>query len=178
VNSEIAALEREKVAAARSGNMAGARQCIAERRKKEGQRNKYAQLRDFCETTLARVTDVASINETMATVSAARRAFGDTKMDDLYDKMATSMQEISAASDNVADVHQLLTSRSAGDADEAELLAELEQLELEMQPAAPAKQPPAPLPGRPAAPAPEAVRAPTQQTLLRGAYEAMGVAAV
>jgi uncharacterized membrane protein YccC len=158
--AEIAALERDKLAAARSGNRAAARQCILERRKREALRNKYVQLRDFCETTLVRVTDVASITETVATLSAVRRTFGETKTDDLYEKLASSVQEISAANENVTDVHHLLSPRAADLPDEADLLAELDQLEAEVLAAAPGA-PPAALaaPGQHPSPMEEVYRA-------------------
>ena len=153
ISGEIQSLDTAKVGAARAGRMDVARQCIQDRRKKEAQRNKYMQLRDFCESTLVRVSDMATVSETMAALGEVRRTYGDTKMEDLYEKFGSAVQDIAQGNEAMSDVHSLIGSNSRVDdmSDEA-LLAELAELEssvLAEAPLPPSSVPPALQPPKP-----------------------------
>lgn len=163
VSSEISNLEAAKLAAARAGKMDVARQAIQARRRKEAQLLKYQHLRDFCESALVRVADVATVGETLEALGAVRRTLGDAKLEDLYEKFSGAVQEISAGGETMLDIQSLVVSKTPAE-DDADLLAELNALEAEVLVGAPAAQLPASSsPGAEAAapaPLPPPVRAP------------------
>lgn len=168
LNAEIQSLETAKVAAAKAGRMDVARQCIQDRRKKEAQRVKYGQLRDFCETTLVTVSDMETVSATMKALEEVRRTCGDARMESLYEKAGTTIQDIAQGSEAMSDVHHLIGSKLDAGGDDAALLAELAELENAVLADAPA--PPQGTPG--------ALRPPQQAETLSRAYAAIGIEAV
>jgi hypothetical protein len=104
VASEISGLEAAKLAAARSGKMDAAKAAIRSRRKKEAQLLKYQHLRDFCESALMRVSDVATVGETLEALGAVRQKIGDAKLEDLYDKFSGAVADMSAGNETIADI--------------------------------------------------------------------------
>jgi hypothetical protein len=151
LDSECAGLNAAKLAAARAGNREAAKQAIVGRRRKEAQLVKYGHLRDFCESALVRIGDVAAVHETLDALGAVRKTIGDAKLEDLYEKFGSAVQEISAGGDAMLDIQSLVSSKVAppsSEEEDAELLAELDALEAEVlqgaaaAPAAPPQQPP------------------------------------
>jgi len=133
----IAALESAKMDFVRANNKPAAVQCMRDRRKKELQLNKYNQMADFCQMTLERVRDIASVNETMAALGEVKRTYGHMKMDELYEKFGTTVQDVAAGNDALQDVNSLIATHGRvaapfDDIDEAALEAEFAALEAQM----------------------------------------------
>lgn len=163
VDAEITGIELAKVAAARAGRTDAARACILDRRKREAQRLKYVQLRDFCQSTLDRVADMSTVRNTVSAIEAVRKTYGNVDtVERLYEKFGASVQDLAHTGEALEDMHAIMAPRADGTDDE-ELAAELAALMAGALEEAP--------------PPPSALKPPPHQKVT-SAYAAMGIEVV
>jgi regulator of sigma D len=130
-------VENAKLACVRSRNAAGAKEAVQEKHKLLKKRNKVKEVYDFCLTLLDQISEAASVKETINTLAEAQSTFGNLNAPMLYKKMDRISSNYDEFRDALAETNTMLagnmSSAAAGaEATDAELLEELEQLNVVM----------------------------------------------